>query len=765
MTIFFTYTALGLVLGAVYGIAASGLVLTYNTSGVFNFAHGAEAMLGAYCYWQLRYGWHWPAPLAVVVTLCVLAPLLGGGLYLLVIRGLRNTAEVTKIVVTVAIMLGMVALSEWVWNPLVPHTVDMFFGYASHVTVAGVTLTTHEVITLAVAVLIAIGLRLLFYKTRTGVAMRAVVDDPDLVQLNGHNPQLLSLISWVLGGMLAVLAGVLITPISGGTLDANALTLLVIDAFAAAMFGKLRSIPRTFLGAVVLGLAATYVLAYFPSGWSWTSNFRISLPMIVLFAVLVLLPQDRLQSAAVRTRERYRVPTVRKAVVAGAGLVVAMVLIRLLMVDSDITTMTLGMTFAIMALSLTLLTGYAGQMNLAVCSFGAIATLIVYHLGLSGTGVAARMTVWGILLAIAVTAVIGAIVALPALRMRGLYLALATMAFGVFVTDMILSDISPHKLPLIHTSFSLFTQGSLIVPAPKIGPLDLHDGTTFLISVTVLFALIGIGLVALRNSGYGRRLAAMKDSPVAAAMLGQSLVRLKLSVFMLSAAIAGLGGVLMSASLGAVTEDNFSIFLSLTLVMLAVSAGIGYVTGALLGGMMAGVGFAVVISSFNNLAHGGTSLHGLYSSLAHIAALLPALVGVTIGQSPSGFLHDLFDGYRRIAAHARSVLYVAGAVEAVLYVAALTGAIDNWWFGMGTYTGIVLLPLIGQAVKPAAMSPVPLADKPVLERVGIDEPYTDRVRVMLDERLGLPARVNHPSTPDTAPAPAQHAGIPAEATT
>jgi ABC-type branched-subunit amino acid transport system permease subunit len=377
----------------------------------------------------------------------------------------------------------------------------------------------------------------------------------------------------------------------------------------------------------------------------------------------------------------------------------------------------------------------------------------------------ARLTLWGIVLAVVITALVGALIALPALRMRGLYLALATMAFGVFVTDMILSDISPHQLPLIHARFSLFTQGSLIVPEPKIGPLDLHDGTTFLISVTVLFALIGIGLVALRNSGYGRRLAAMKDSPVAAAMLGQSLVRLKLSVFMLSAAIAGLGGVLMSASLGAVTEDNFSIFLSLALVMLAVSAGIGYVTGALIGGVMSGVGFAIVISSFNNLAHGGTSLHGLYSSLAHVAALLPALVGVTIGQSPSGFLHDLFDGYRRIAANARSVLYVAGAAEAALYVLALTGVIDNWWYGVGTYAGIVLLPAIAQGVKPAAMSPVPLADKPVLERVGIDEPYTDQVRTMLDDRLGLPARVARPSTGREPAAPAPHIGIPAEATT
>lgn len=761
MSVFLTYTALGLVLGAVYGIAASGLVLTYNTSGVFNFAHGAEAMLGAYVYWQLRYGWHWPAPLALILTLGVFAPLLGGLLYLGVIRGLRNTAEVTKIVVTVAVMLGTVALAEWVWSPLTPHTNDMFFGYSSTVSAFGVTLPVHDIITLAVAVLIAVGLRLLFYRTKAGVAMRGVVDDPDLIQLNGHNPERLSLLSWVLGGTLAVLAGVLITPISGGQLDANALTLLVIDAFAAAMFGRLRSIPRTFAGAIVLGLAATYVLAYFPSSWSWTSNFRISLPMIVLFAVLVVLPQDRLRVSAVRTRERYRVPSVRKAVIAGAGLVVTVVLLRLLMVDSDVTTLMLGIAFAITALSLTLLTGYAGQLNLAVCSFGAIATLIAFHLGVTGTGQAARLTVWGVLLAIAVTAVVGAVVALPALRMRGLYLALATMAFGVFVTDMILSDISPHRLPLLHIDFSLFTQGSLAVPPLKIGPLDLRDDTTFLITVTVLFALLGIGLVALRNSGYGRRLAALKDSPVAAAMLGQSVVRLKLGVFMLSAAIAGLGGVLMSSAIGAVTQDNFSIFLSLTVLMLAVSAGIGYVTGALVGGLLAGVGFAVVISSFNNLANGGSSLHGLYATLAHVAALLPALVGVTIGRSPSGFLHDLFAGYRTLQERGRPVLVGGLVFEALIYVLALTGVIGNWWFGSLTYVGIVLLPTLGPVFMPAAFRDAP--PRPAPESIGVDLPYTSEVGAELNRRLGLPAAVPAAPEPHPVPVPAIPVQIPERA--
>jgi branched-subunit amino acid ABC-type transport system permease component len=120
--------------------------------------------------------------------------------------------------------------------------------------------------------------------------MRAVVDDPDLLELNAGRPERVALASWALGAFLAALAGVLITPIMGSAMSANALTLLVIDAFAAAMFGRLRSVPRTFVGALVLGLAASYVIGYFPAErWTWTGSFRISLPMILLFVVLLLV--------------------------------------------------------------------------------------------------------------------------------------------------------------------------------------------------------------------------------------------------------------------------------------------------------------------------------------------------------------------------------------------------------------------------------------------------------------------------------------------
>jgi ABC-type branched-subunit amino acid transport system permease subunit len=150
----------------------------------------------------------------------------------------------------------------------------------------------------------------------------------------------------------------------------------------------------------------------------------------------------------------------------------------------------------------------------------------------------------------------------------------------VFVSNMV-AGISERKLPLIHTRFTIFPAGNLGVPRPAVGPLDLAAPGTFLMAVTVLFAVSGVGLVALRRSAYGRRLTALRDSPAASATLGQSPLSLKLSVFMLSAAIAGVGGALMTAQIGSANIDRFDIFLSLSLLMLTVVGGIGYVSGAL----------------------------------------------------------------------------------------------------------------------------------------------------------------------------------------
>jgi branched-chain amino acid transport system permease protein len=753
MDTFLQYTILGLVTGGVFGIAASGLVVTYTTSGIFNFAHGAIAMLAAFSYWQLRFGWGWPAPVALVLVLGVLAPLLGALLYGVVMRGLRGTSEVTRIVVPVSVTLGFLALSTWVWDPTprTPRLFLPFFGADKTVSVLGVNLTWHELAAVGVAIVVAIGLRFMFIRTRTGVAMRAVVDDPDLLELNAGRPERLAMASWALGAFLAALAGVLITPIQGSAMSAQALTLLVIDAFAAAMFGRLRSVPRTFVGALVLGLAGSYVIAYFPAeDWTWTGNFRVSLPMIALFVVLLFLPQDRLRGVTqLRTRERYRMPSMRNAVVAAVVLVAGMWLLRGLLAPTAINDLGFGMTAAIIALSLVLLTGYAGEINLAVLSFGAIGAIIVHHFGTTGSGGDARSTLVGYVAAAVVCALVGALVALPSLRLRGLYLALSTMAFGVFVSHMLLREITDRKLPLLHTRFSIFPSGNLGVPRPEFGPVDLASPRTYLMFLTVVFAVLGVGLVALRRSSYGRRLTAMKDSPAASATLGQSLVTLKLSVFMLSAAIAGVGGALMTAQIGSANLDRFDIFLSLSLLMLTVVGGIGYVSGALMGGILFGVFFVALQNTFDKLGADHADYDGFFEFLAQLTTVLPALLGVSIGRNPTGAVEKILVDLGPVR-RARPVVVAGIAAVGVAYLLARNETISNWWLIVVTGVVVGLMPLAAKRLAPAPAPPSPVAASAVatgdgagsdlpLELVGVARPYTVADREMLDAALGVRA--------------------------
>jgi len=739
---FLQYTVLGLALSGAYFIAASGLVVTYTTSGIFNFAQGAIAMLAVFTYWQLRWGWGWPAPIALIVVLGVLAPLLGAGLYRVVMRNLRGTSDVTKIIVSIGVMLGFQALATWIWSPVAstPRQFLKFFGPNALIEVGEVRIPWHYVISFAIAIAIAAGIRLIFVRTRSGVAMRAVVDDPDLLQLNGGRPERLAMLSWAGGAFLAALAGILIQPMIGSAMSASQLTLLVIDAFAAAMFGRLRSLPRTFVGALVIGLTTTYVVAYFPANWTWSSALRQSLPMIFLFIVLIILPQDRLRGATIlRTRERFRLPSMRTAWIAGLILVGIVFALRVIMAPTAVNTLTLAMTIAIIALSLVLLTGLAGEINLAVMSFGAIATVVAFHFGISGSGQDARMTLWGIVIGCVVTAVVGAIIALPALRLRGLYLALATMAFGVFVSRMVLTQISEREI--FGLSFTIFPTGQINIPKPALGPIDFNSKDTFLMLVTVLFAVLAIALVFVRHSGYGRRLAAMKDSPAACATLGMSVVRLKLSVFMLSAAIAGLGGILLSAQAGNVTADRFDILLSLSLMMITVVGGIGYMSGALFAGVFLVAFIEMLNGSLKKFAVDYAGLEAIFMFFVSAVTVLPATIGITMGKSPSGAVNDIVAGFSRLK-DAKPVMYSMIGLEVLAYALTAAGVLTNWHFAIATIVVLFVVPSLGGKIYEKYMLKKFGVPPPVpAEMIGIERPYSDEDLAHMDQVLGLDAVV------------------------
>ena len=792
----------GLVTGAVFAIAASGLVVTYSTSGVFNFAHGALGMLCAYVYWDLRvndaHTWAllpkgtWPAPLALAFVLLVFAPLLGALLYRFVIRGLQGTSEIVKLVVPISVLLAAIVLANWVWKPTDSHSIQPFFGADHKVTWFGVPLVWHDLVILGVAIALAIGLRVLLYRTRVGVSMRAVVDDRPLVELNGARPDRVSLYSWMLGVSLSALAGILITPFEGGSLSATLLTLLVINAFAAAMFGRLRNLPLTFVGAVVLGFATRMAFerptGVFPKNWDWGGNFRIAVPMILLFIVLLVLPQDRLRGAvALRTRERFALPSMRDTYLAAAVFVVVIFLLSRIMAPSPLITLSDALAASIIILSLVMLVGYAGEVSLATMAFAGIGGTVFFHH--VGHDASSRAGVMAFVIAAVATALVGAVIALPALRLRGLYLALATAAFSLAVEQMIFKEYVAHRriypatlillvvvaIGAVYRGFTsnrvrgalvavvisgalilaaatnpwlqkerwspIFPNGDLQVPRPRLFGIDFDPQRNFLLLLAVVFAVLGVFMIALRRSGYGRRLTAMKNSPAACATLGMNVVGLKLSVFMMSAAIAGLGGCLFAQEIGAVTSDRFSLFESMTMLMLLVVAGAGYVSGGLGAGLLYGAVFVALQGGIAKVGDEITAFHGWSVWLVRFTALLPALIGIGLGRNPSGFLSDFFAQYGPLIRKVKPVLFAGVAVELGLWSLAFTHTINNWVFALASIVLVVVLPRIAAVVDPTAFGlerrESEDGDTTPLELIGIDRPFTASDLREIDRGIGL----------------------------
>src|SRR6266567_3879663 len=248
---FLAYGIVGLSTAAIYAIIGSGLVLTYTTTGVFNFAQGAVGMLAAFTYWQLTIGWGWPVLVALAVVLLVLAPAFGLLVERVLMRPVQGLGEAQRLVVTVALLSGLIAAARWIWNPNLVRALPPFFPSAASLRLGPATITWHQAITMIVAVLVAAGLWAVLHRTRTGAEMRAVVDDRALAGLMGADPVRANRVAWILGTQMAAVGGILIAPEL--TLDATQLSLLIVSAYTAAVFGRLRSLPLTFAGAVVVG--------------------------------------------------------------------------------------------------------------------------------------------------------------------------------------------------------------------------------------------------------------------------------------------------------------------------------------------------------------------------------------------------------------------------------------------------------------------------------------------------------------------------------
>lgn len=591
-------TIVGVVTGCIYAITATGLVVTYTTTGIFNFAHGAVGMIAAFAYWQLSVRWGLPEPLAFVIVLLVIAPLIGAIIERVLMRPLRGATLDVTLTTTLGLLLFLIGLATVVWNPQTPRLLYQFFR-GNQVKLFGVVVTAHQITVVVAAVLVAVVLRLFLYRSRPGTALRAVVDNPELTGLAGASPARYGQLGWVIGAVLAALAGMLLAPLI--TLDIQTLTLLVINGYAAAMVGRLRNIPLTFAGGLALGLLTSYLVGYLPVG-TWLSTVQPTVPMAFLFIVLIVLPERRIETKLTSARPP-RVARLWESVAAGAVLVVIAIIVGPRLSAANLVTATHGVALGLIMLSLVLLVGYGGQVSLCQMAF---AGLGAFAMGKVSSG----HSWWGILAAIGLSAAVGALVALPTLRLRGLYLALATLAFASAMDTAFFAN--------QHT-FGL--SGSLSVGRLSLFGLSLHSNTRYLVFLCVVFSLVAIGLLALRRSPFGRRLTALADSPAASATLGMNLVATKLIVFAASAGLAGFAGALYGGQQGLVGAADFQLLLSLTLLLLAVVWGIRTTTGMLFAGLV----FAIF-----------PVLQSHVSSLRDLLYLGTGLAAIGIGRNPNG---------------------------------------------------------------------------------------------------------------------------------
>jgi branched-chain amino acid transport system permease protein len=562
VTTFLSFTIVGIVVGCIYALTSTGLVVTYITSGILNFAHGAIGMVAAFAFWELTVKDGWPVLLALPFVLFVLAPLMGLLIDRVLMRNLHGKPEVIRLVITLGLMLFLLGLASTRWNPGFPRTIPKFF--AGHqVSLLGVVIAYHQIIVVVIAVAVAIGLRLFLFRTRSGIALRAVVDDPGLAALNGAPPARVRSMGWAIGAMLASLAGILLAPLV--TLDILLLTLLVINGYAAAIVGRLRNLPLTFAGGLLLGLFESYAVGYVPG--SLLSQIRPTLPMIFLFVVLLILPQDRLRVGRAAGRRSTRVPALRTTLVAAGVFVVIAWIVSSHLSVTNVITAGEGLVVALVLLSLLMLTGYGGQISAAQLTFVGLGAFAMGRLGHGGS-------LLGVLAAVGLAAAAGALVALVTLRVRGLYLALSTVAFAQAMVYVFFDN------------NNVFGQGgALQVARVHLPGISLQGDRAFFVACAVVFAAAAVAVLALRRASFGRRLAAMSDSPAACATLGMNIAWTKLAVFTLSAGLAGLAGVLYGGLRGSVGSNDFQMLASLSLLLLLAIWGVDSVTGVLLAGI------------------------------------------------------------------------------------------------------------------------------------------------------------------------------------
>jgi branched-chain amino acid transport system permease protein len=585
-----------------------GIVFTYKVSRVVNFAFGANAMFCAYCYWQFRVHWGIPAVISLPLVVLVLPTALALVTERLVYRTLEGSSLFAKTAASVGILLAIYGVSLFFWtNPieqltlippsLFPHSVIHLPGVAVSGNQLGIVISL-------VVIVAALFVYLRF--TPSGVALRAVVVNRDLAELRGINAIGVTRLTWVISYILSAIAGLLLASSTGS--DPLTLTLVVVYALAGAVVGGMVSLPWSVVGGLGLGLGDALMVGYMPSG-QFLSQLRLALPFVVLLIVLVVFSKRFSTTGHGESRTALiadlagaafaRRPQVLQLFARLVPILIAVFILKSIGDNFALTLVSTGVAYGIIFLSYRVFTATTGLVSLAQAGFAGIGAFTAADLLTSYLHVP-----WGLAVAGGgvVAGISGAIVAMPTVRLRGVFLVVATLAFAQLVSTVVFASQS-------------FTGGISGKTFPR--PDGFSSSFNYLMLLLGLFVVFGLLCELFQYSVYGRQMQADLGSGVAAKSIGIRAEYGRLVSFMLSAALAGVGGALLSSQIQVVAPTSWDVVPpAFVWLVLVASGGLGSTVLMLQMGILSTVFPAIITALIPSLNQSYVAIFGVLGLVA-----------------------------------------------------------------------------------------------------------------------------------------------------
>jgi branched-chain amino acid transport system permease protein len=597
----------GLAFGSVAALSGIGLVVTYRATGVFNLAHGALATFLAYVHWELVVRQGVPEGVAAPLCVFVLAPALGVLGYRTVFRPLqqRDASPAEALVTTLGLFVLVVGLTTVVWGNDAKRAPTVF--PTARWDVGDLAIRSDTVVQLGVVAVVALVLAVLTGPTRLGADVRAVVDRRELALLSGVHVDRVNELGWAVGTALSAVTGLLLAP--SLSLTPYGLTLVVLETFAIPVLARLSSLGVATAAGLALGVGQAELARVHVGQGVLPTAFRAlesNLLVVALLASLLLLPSLREVGDAGTTRtlssRRFRRVSRRRSVLL-YGTAVVLLASPLTFPAEPLRQAQSVPGLAVVLVSIVVLTGYGGRISLGHAGFAGLGALFCAKLSSGAPELLALVA--GMLAAGA----IGVLTGYPAIRRRGLFLALTTFAVGVTVSRFVFENPS-------------FTAG-IDVNRPSLFGVSLAGDHTFYAFELVCLVVALLVVRNLRSGPLGRALVATRDSEDGARASGLDLSRLTLFTFAISAVMAGLGGALLAQTTLSFDSRAFD----------PVGSSLVWFT-------------AVVVMGADSAA-GAVVASGLFVTMQLVtgttdAALLPiGLLAVLLGRFPGGVLNGL----------------------------------------------------------------------------------------------------------------------------